>query len=179
VWEQVTRLMSDPGLIRRELARRLEEHRQNPATASGRSHLQVELSRVAAAIKRLLVAYEADLVSLDELRRRMPDLRKQERNLTTEIESLDGRLTSEEIYLKLAENLEGFLAHLRDGATNTSVRERQRILRLVVREVLVDTDSVVIRHTMPGLDPAGSSTCHLWEYGRRLHPRSARDPQNP
>ena len=58
VWEHVTRLMSDPALIRRELDRRLEEQHQGPAATSERSHRQQELSRTASAMKRLLVAYE-------------------------------------------------------------------------------------------------------------------------
>lgn len=166
VWEHVAQLMSDPALIRRELDRRLEEHRHGPTTTSERSHLQQELTRIESAMKRLLVAYEEDLVSLDELRGRMPELRRREKSLSGEIGSLDNNVANEETYLKLAENLDSFLARLRDTATNSSVRERQQVLRLVVREVLVDTDSVVIRHTIPGLDPSGRPTCHLWGVSR-------------
>ena len=162
VWEHVTRLMSDPALIRRELDRRLEEQRQSPAAETERSHLQQELNRTVSAIKRLVVAYEEELLSLDELRHRMPELRRREKTVSAEIESLDNRRVHEEIYLKLAENLESFLVRLRDAATHSSVRERQQVLRLVVRDVLVDTDSIVIRHTIPGLDPGGKPTCHLW-----------------
>ncbi len=97
-------------------------------------------------MKRLVIAYEEDLVSLDELRQRMPELRRREKMLVGEIESLDSHLANEEIYLKLAENLEPFLVRLRNAATN---------------EVLVDVDTVVIRHTIPGLDPGGQPACHL------------------
>jgi len=185
VWEHVTRLMSDPVLIRQEIARRLEEHRQGPAATSERSHLQRELNHTAAAIKRLLVAYEEDLVSLDELRRRMPDLRKREKGLSGKMESLDRQLVNEKTCLKLAETLESFLARLRETTTNASVRERQQIVRLVVRDVLVDTDSVVIRHTIAGLDPGGRPTCHVWGHGAggdpitRGHPRHPGVPRSP
>jgi site-specific DNA recombinase len=171
--------MSDPSLIRRELDRRLEEHLHSSAVTSGRSHLQQELGRTVSAMKRLLVAYEADLMSLDQLRRRMPELRRREKILTDEIESLDNHLTNQETYLKLAENLESFLARLRDAATNSSIRERQQVLRLVVREILVDSDSVVIRHTIPGLNPRGTPSCHLWGVSRGSHPSSKSHWQNP
>jgi len=92
----------------------------------------------------------------------MPELRRRHKTVSGEIESLDNRLASEEIYLKLAENLERFLVRLRDTSAHSSVLERQRVLRLVVREVLVDTDAVVIRHTIPGLDSGGTPNCHLW-----------------
>jgi len=178
VWEHVTRLMSDPALIRRELDRRLDEHRQSTAATTERSHLERELVRTVSAMKRLLLAYEEDLMSLDELRRRMPELRRREKVLSGEIESLDLNLANEETYLKLAENLDSFLGRLREAATNSSVRERQQVLRLVVREVLVDTDSVIIRHTIPGLNPGGTPSCHLWGVSRCGDSSSGSDPEN-
>jgi DNA invertase Pin-like site-specific DNA recombinase len=179
VWKHITLLMSDPALIRHELDRRLEEHRHSAAATSERSHLQLELRRTLSAMKRLLVAYEEDLMSLDELRRRMTELRRREKILSGEIESLDNHLANQETYLKLAENLERFLARLRDATTNSSVRERQQVLRLLVREVLVDSDSVVIRHTIPGLNPIGTPSCHLWGVSHDTHPaKTARAFQN-
>ena len=131
--------------------------------------MEKELGRTISAMKRLLVAYEEGLVSLDELRGRMPELRKKEKVLNDKIESIDTHLANEEAYLKLAENLESFAARLHDAGLKSSVRERQHVLRLVVREVLVDTDSVVIQHTIPGLDSGGKPTCHLWGYRQDPH----------
>jgi site-specific DNA recombinase len=171
VWEHVTRLISDPSLIRRELDRRFQEHLHGPTSnTSEKSLLEKELNRTMSAMKRLLLAYEEDLVSLDELRSRMPELRKKEKLLVDQIESIDKHLADEETYLKLAENLESFLARLRDAGMNSSVQERQQVLRLIVREVLVDTDTIVIRHTIPGYDQDDRSTCHLWGGRQDPHP---------
>ena len=180
VWDHVTSLISDPVLIRRELDRRLQEHLQGPAaTTSERSQLEKELERTLSAMKRLMLAYEEDLMSLDELRGRMPELRKKEKLLIGEIESIDRHLADEETYLKLAENFDSFLSRLRDAACSSSVHDRQQVLRLVVREVLVDTDSIAIQHTIPGLDPGGRSICHLWGYGPLRSPSAQRHPENP
>ena len=125
-----------------------------------------------------MVAYEEDLVSLDELRGRMPELRRKQKYLSDEIDSIDKHLADEETYLRLAENLECFISRLREAGMNSSVRERQQVLRLVVREVLVDTDTVVIQHTIPGLDPGGKPTCHLWGYRPLRHSPARGDPQD-
>ena len=161
VWEHVVRLLSDPALRRREITRRLEEQRQRPAATAERAQLQRELSRITGAIQRLLVAYEEELLSLDELRRRLPELRCRESVVHGAIESMDLRLADEAACLKLAETFDGFRARLQQAAATASVLDRQQIVRLVVREVLVDTDAVIIRHTIPGLDPGGRPTCHL------------------
>jgi hypothetical protein len=65
-----------------------------------------------------------------------------------------------------------------DAASNASVPDRQQVLRLVVREVLVGTDSVVIQHTIPRLDPGGRSTCHLWGNRRGGNPPPGRNQKN-
>ena len=51
--------------------------------------------------------------------------------------------------MALAESLEGFLAKLHDVAKSLGVTDRQRVLRLVVKEVRVGPESIVIRHSIP------------------------------
>ena len=52
-------------------------------------------------------------------------------------------------YLQLAENLSTFREKLQARAKTLDVRERQQILRLLVKEILVDTQSITIRHSIP------------------------------
>jgi hypothetical protein len=152
VWSQVTALLADPALVQAELDRRLTELRAaNPATAE-RSRLELELTRATKGIERLVHAYQEDLLTLDELRARMPDLRAKEASLRGSLASLDAQLLDRETYLKLAENLEGFLGRLRDTADTATIGARQKVLRSVVKEVLVGAERVVIRHSIPGVD---------------------------
>jgi len=152
VWGQVTALLADPALVQAELDRRLAEMRAaNPATAE-RTRLEVELTRATKGIERLVHAYQEDLLTLDELRARMPDLRAKEASLRGSLASLDAQLLDRDTYLKLAENLEGFLGRLRDTADTATVGARQKVLRSVVKEVLVGAERVVIRHSIPGVD---------------------------
>jgi site-specific DNA recombinase len=149
VWAHVTSLLADPALIRNELDRRLCELRQSDPTKAQRGRLELELSRVSSAASRLLAAYQEDLISLDELRVRMPDLRKRESSLKAQLDALEAQQLDHESYLALAENLESFLIRLREGAEAASIEDRQRILRLLVRDVLLGPDQVVIRHSIP------------------------------
>ncbi|MHB1725005.1 MAG: recombinase family protein [Acidimicrobiales bacterium] len=153
VWGQVTALLADPRLVQAELDRRLEELRTaNPASAE-RSRLELELTRATKGIERLVQAYQENLLTLDELRDRMPDLRAKEASLSGALASLDAQLLDRETYLKLAENLEGFLARLRDTSEAATIEDRQKVLRSVVKEVLVGPERVVIRHSIPTQRP--------------------------
>ena len=166
VWEHVTALLSDPALIQQELDRRLTELRTvNPATAE-KSRLELEVTRTTTAMTRLVEAYQEDLLSLDELRSRMPALRKKESSLRSQLDILEARLFDREAYLKLAENLETFLGHLRTAADSSSIEDRQRVLRLIVKEVLVGPERIVIRHSIPtpGSDPTPGYLLRGWRH---------------
>ncbi len=153
IWDHVTGLLADPTLIRAELDRRLAElHAANPARAT-KARLQREAARTTTAISRLVEAYQEQLLSLEELRARTPALRAKEQTLRAQLDALDAQLVDQETYLKLAETLESFLGRLRDKADTASVTERQRVLRLIVREVLIGPERVVVRHRIPVTSP--------------------------
>lgn len=153
VWGQVTALLADPSLVQAELDRRLEELRiANPATAE-RSRFELELARSTKSIERLVVAYQEELLTLDELRERMPELRAKEASLSAALASLDAQLLDRETYLALAENLEGFLTRMRDTSEAATVEDRQKVLRSVIKEVLVGPERVVIRHSISAHRP--------------------------
>src|SRR5512133_847039 len=151
VWEEVRRLLEDPTLVRAEIDRRLRTARTEHPAARRREALERDLTRAESAIARLIEAYQEQLVSLDELRARMPALRKRQTAPRAQLDALDAELHDAETYLKLAETLDGFLDRLADGLDQLSLDEQQRILRLVVREVLIggDDDTITIRHSIP------------------------------
>src|SRR5207245_809711 len=75
--------------------------------------------------------------------------RKQAQAIESELQSLEMAAVDQAQYLQLAENLAGFCGKLRLRADTLDVRERQQILRLLVKEVLVDTDTITLRHSIP------------------------------
>jgi site-specific DNA recombinase len=86
------------------------------------------------------------------MRDRMPELRAKQAGLQGSLASLEAQLVDRDTYLKLAENLEGFLARLRATADTATIESRQQVLRSVVKEVLVGPERVIIRHSIPGVD---------------------------
>ncbi len=163
VWAEVTRLLAQPELVKAEIDRRLQAVRSEHPAARRREGLDRELARVRAGKERLIEAYQEQLVSLEELRARMPALRKRETTLTTQLEALEAELHDVETYLKLAETLESFLTRLADGLDKLTLDEQQRVLRLVIREVLIggEDDTITIRHSIPTPNGPGSQSCPL------------------
>ena len=149
VWTEVIRLLEDPTLIQQELDRRLAAARAADPTRQREQTLQRDLVRLTKSIERMLNAYQEDLLSLDELRARMSPLRQREHALRTELQSIADQTRERATYLHLAETLSAFLARLREAAHTLDVLERQRIVRLLIKEVLVGDDTIVIRHCIP------------------------------
>ncbi len=142
-------LLEDPRLIEVELNRRLEAARHSNPAKRHQEELARELAQVHKRMERLLTAYQEDLLSLEELRRRMPELRRREQRLQTDVHSLSAQLANQAAYLRLAQTLSEFLARLRAQVQTLDVHERQRIVQLLVKEVVVGEDRITIRHSIP------------------------------
>jgi site-specific DNA recombinase len=101
-------------------------HRSDKAS---RRCLRRDLARLQKSTERLLTAYQEDLLSLDELRHRMPELRQREYATRAELQSIAEQTTDRAAYLRLAETLAASLARLRSAAETLDIIERQRVVR--------------------------------------------------
>ena len=155
VWDEMIRLLDDPALIQAEIDRRREAARQANPLRKREEELRREQARLEKSIERLINAYQEGLVSLPQLRQRMPELRRQMQAVESELHSLEMAAVDETRYLQLAETLAAFRGKLRTRAETLEVRERQQIVRLLVKEILVGGDIITIRHSLP-IPPSGS-----------------------
>ena len=171
VWNRVLGLLDDPALLQAEIDRRRHTLRAAHPATTRRDALQRDLTRAQNALRRLLDGYQEQLVTLDELRARTPDLRKRQATLQAQLDALDAELADAETYLKLTETLDGFRARVSNSGENLTIEQRQQIIRLVVREVLIGEADVTIRHSIPTTtrdQPPG----YLLRLGSREHPDS-------
>ena len=149
IWQNVVELLSNPDLVKAEIDRRIKEIQSANPTKRRKESLEKESLRLGNSLQRLLDAYQEDLITIEELRDRMPRLRKRQQTLQSELASLECALTDQRSVLQLATNIESFLEQLRSAANTLSVVERQKVLRLIVKEILIDDETVTIKHSIP------------------------------
>src|SRR5271157_3013752 len=149
VWAEIVRLLEDPQLIQRELERRLATAREADPIKRREETVRRDLIRIRKNIDRLLTAYQEGLLSLDELRERMPQLRKRQQADNAELQAIVNQSVDRAAYLRLAETLTTFLTRLRSSANALDIPERQRVARLLVKEILVGENQILIRHCIP------------------------------
>src|SRR6202790_443066 len=89
VWQEIIRVLEEPELIQAEIQRRLEAAQKSDPVLKREQSLRRELTRLETSTERLLTAYQENLLTLAELRRRMPELRKQQQAVQSELTSME------------------------------------------------------------------------------------------
>ena len=149
VWEHITGLLADPALIRAEIDKRLATARTSDPAIRQRKQLQTALAKASKAITAMIEAYQEQLITIDELRSRMPHLRATEAGVRAQLDAAEACAADRDAYLKLAGDLEGFLTQLRTTATTASTDQRRRVIRLIIKDVLIGPEKITIRHRIP------------------------------
>jgi site-specific DNA recombinase len=149
VWDQIACLLEDGTLIQAEIDRRKETARNTDPRRQRNEALRKEQARLGNNVERLVTAYQEGLLSLEQLRQRMLELNKKSQAVESELRSLETTAVDQVRYMQLAESLDGFRRKLCARAKTIDVYERQQILRLLVKEILVDANSLTIRHSLP------------------------------
>jgi site-specific DNA recombinase len=149
VWQEIMRLLEDPSLLQAELDRRLHAAQTTDPLKRREEALRRDQARLTKSMERLLTGYQENLITLEELRCRMPDLRNQQRANEAELQSLEMTAVDPTRNLRLVETLAQFRTRLRARGNVLEVEERQRVVRLLVHEILVSSDNITIRHSIP------------------------------
>ena len=159
VWQEIIRLLEEPELIQTEIHRRMEAAQKADPVRQRQESLRRELTRIQTGAERLLTAYQEGLSTLEQLRKRMPELRKQQQAIQSELTAMELAAADQSHYLQLTQKLAEFRERLRAKAETMEMAERQRILRLLVKEILVSAETITIRHSIPlpgpGSPPSG------------------------
>jgi site-specific DNA recombinase len=156
VWQQIMELLHSPELIRAEIERRIQAPVSSSPTQQRKEKISGELKRIQQSIDKLLDAYQESLVSLADLRKRAPDLRKRQTALEKELQNVTVQAMERDRLTALNTSLENFLAVLNKSANTLNIEERQKIIRLVVKDIIVNTDTITINHCIPVSDGQGS-----------------------
>src|SRR5262249_3270614 len=141
--------LEDPGVIQAEIDRRRDTAQRTDPLKHREDTLHRDEMRLATTIERLVTAYQEGLMTLAQLRGRIPQLRKRQQGVQAELQSLAAAATDETRYLRLVETLADFRTRLHARAQTLDIRERQKILRLVANEIVVGRDTITIRHSIP------------------------------
>jgi site-specific DNA recombinase len=150
VWDHVKRLLDDPATLAAQFEERARQADALDADASSSGQkCEALLRRLGREEQRLLDAYQAEAIDLDELQQRREQIRGRRLVLTVQRDQ-EQRLRSERQTAKAVwADLTAFCQRVRSRLDEATLAERQRILQLLIDRVIVGEDSVEIRHVIP------------------------------
>ncbi len=146
VWLHLIQLLEDPGLIQEEIRKRTEQAANSDPIRTRKDNLVKQRIKLTKSIDKLLDAYQEHLIPLQELRKRIPSLRKRKATLDAELNSLEAKTLYQEQNQNTIMNIENFLAQLRLNANSMDIENKRKILQLLIKEIFVADNSIVINH---------------------------------
>ncbi len=148
VWDQVAALLEDPELIQREIEKRIEETKKASPVVLQKAAIEKQRSQLTQAMDKLPDAYQEGLLPISQLRKRMPDLQKRLNTTDKELETLKTHELALDQRLQLLD-VKSFTNQLDRNIHCLVIKEKKKILRLLVKEVIVGDDIIDIKHSIP------------------------------
>src|SRR2546428_855740 len=148
VWEQIVALLEDPSLIQREVEKRVEESRKASPVIQQKAVIEKQKAKITQSMDKLLDAYQEGLIPIAQLRKRMPELQKRANATEKELENLRAHELALDQRLQLLD-VPTFKTQLGQNINQLDIKEKKKILRLLVKEIVVGDDVLDINHSIP------------------------------
>ncbi len=162
IWKSLISILEDPDLIKDEISRRISEIRNEPLQLK-QKQLEKKLMDFEKESNRLLDAFQAGHIEIDELGKRMIALKRGMNNTKREMVETSPGLSKEQL-LEITEAVECFSKHLKTTQTDLSIEEKRKIVRMMVREIQIGKEGIEVNHIIPIKEKAGSNQiAHLCE----------------
>lgn len=148
VWEQIVALLQNPELIQKEVEKRVEESRKASPVIKQKAVIEKQKAKITQSMDKLLDAYQEGLIPIAQLRKRMPELQKRVNATEKELENLRAHELALDQRLQLLD-VPTFKTQLGQNVNQLDIKEKKKILRLLVKEIVVGDDVLDIKHSIP------------------------------
>ena len=149
VWDAIVSWLKSPEMLQQEI----EAWRSNRQGTAQRTQALVRLQdterRLQGQIERIVDAYQAGGITVDELKTRRSRLEADKHAAHARLQELEAQEKDRARLNRLGEDLETFAATLRVGLDKLDFVGRQRLVRLLLERVVVTGDHVAIEHAIP------------------------------
>jgi site-specific DNA recombinase len=148
VWKSIMQLLQDPALIQKEIDKRVAETKKTEPMLNQKAFLEKQKHKLTTAIDKLLDAFQEGLLPLEQLRKRMPDLQKRISETVKQIKDIQTHEITLGKHLELLD-ITSFTKQMQHKMEDIDILEKRKIMKLVIKEILVDSDTIHIRHSIP------------------------------
>ncbi|KAA0576147.1 recombinase family protein [Azospirillum sp. B21] len=154
VWDHVRTLLGNPERLAAQFQQFVGDADRSAAQeAKDEARILTRQNGLNQADRRLLDAYQAEVISLEELTERRQQLADQRRALDHQLEQQRDlrrqRTKAQEIFTDLT----AFCERIHGRLETASFADKQAIVQLVIERIIVHDDHLEIRHVIPLHNP--------------------------
>ncbi|MDA8337006.1 MAG: recombinase family protein, partial [Peptococcaceae bacterium] len=149
VWEAVSDLLRNPEVLHKEYERRLAENGTPGATDEEQRRMDAEVRKLKKQEDRLLDAYQAGMIEMDVLKERMGTIKAQKKALEDRRQALENQQRQNLRIQDALAALENFREEVGGSLDSLDFQGRQKVLRTVLDQVVVDGNSLQIKAIIP------------------------------
>jgi len=149
VWADLGQVLTDPAVLAEAVRRAQQGWLSDDARAARQHGLQRRRATLDRQRQRLIDAYTAETITLDELQSRTRSLDARLADLAREEEQLAASAEQQAQITLLATRVEAFRASIVQGLDQATFARRRELVELLIDRVLVDGDQVEIRYVIP------------------------------
>ena len=162
VWQEVCHLLKDPGRLAQEYQRRSQ---QIQATADNKV-LAKQISKLKAAISRLIDGYAEGYLAKAEIEPRIRRYKERLRQLETQAKDLSDKVQQQASLELVITRLENFSSNVKEGLEQLDWSGRRALIRTLVKRVEIDREHInVVFRVQESSFPLGddASLQHCWK----------------
>src|SRR5690348_5422107 len=149
VWADLCALLTDPAQVARALARARGGDWLPQELQARQATIRQALGQLERQQQRLLDAYLAQVIGLDELERKRQDLDRRRGTLLAQQRQLDAAARQKLELGAVADGIEAFCQTVRAGLATATFDQRRQLAELLIDRVVVTDGQVEIRYVLP------------------------------
>jgi site-specific DNA recombinase len=149
VWQDLCQVLQQPQMIERALQRAQCGEWLPQELATRRESLRRAKVSLANQLERLTEAYLAQVLNLEEFKRRRADLEGRVESLAVQLHQLDHSVNRQKELSGLVDSVTAFCAKVQSSLTEASFEQKRQLIELLIDRVVVKAEEVEIRYVIP------------------------------
>ena len=144
VWQEVERLLRDPGRIAAEYERRLAEAQRRDAGGADLAAAELQLAKLRRGMNRLIDSYAEGLIERREFEPRIAGFRQRVQGWEAQASAMRDEAAQRRTLSLIIGRLEDFADRVRYRVAEADWHQRRELIRLLVKRIEIDREDVNI-----------------------------------
>ncbi len=149
VWADLCAVLADPAVLDEAVRRAQQGWLNSDGRQARRQDLHRRRAEIGRQVQRLVDAYTAEVLTLEELRQRRATLEERLEALRREEQQLLAEGVKDDQIQLIAGQVETFRARVAGGLERATCAERRALVELLVDRVIIDAPEVEVRYVVP------------------------------